>query len=178
MVQPFVSRPDDVAPEAALREALKGGIDLWARHRPAMRAIHEHWNSTDELRVLWLSVMERFTGALASEIDRERKTGLALPGPDSRAIAGTLLWGTETCLYIAGLGVDTSFADETQTLEPLLAVWTGTLFGGANAPTSSPKVEVKVKAAGKSTGSRKGASTRRTPSTGGPKAPSARKRPT
>jgi AcrR family transcriptional regulator len=129
LVQPFVNRPDDVPPEGALREALQGGIALWARHRPAMRAIHEHWSSTEELKELWLSVMERFTTALAGEIERERASGLARPGPDSRALAGTLLWGTETCLYVAGLGVDPSFADETQTLEPLFAVWAGALFG-------------------------------------------------
>jgi AcrR family transcriptional regulator len=147
VVQPFVNRQGDAPPEVALRDALSAGVDLWARHRPAMRAIHEHWSTTEELRELWLSVMERFTTALASEIDRERKAGLAQPGPDSRAVAGTLLWGTETCLYVAGLGVDPSFPDESATLDPLLAVWTGTLFGhtATAAKTTPAKATAKPK---------------------------------
>jgi AcrR family transcriptional regulator len=134
-VQPFVNRDADTPPDVALRESLANGVDLWARHRPAMRAIHEHWSTTEELRELWLGVMDRFTNALAGEIDRERTSGLALPGPDSRAIAGTLLWATETCLYVAGLGADPSFPSEAEALEPLLAIWLGTLFGQpAEAP--------------------------------------------
>lgn len=138
VVQPYVNRANDVAPQEALAQSLQAGIDLWARHRPALRAIHEHWSTSEELRELWLSVIDRFTAALATEIDRERATGLAMQGPDSRAVAGTLLWGTECCLYVAGLGVDPNFPDEASTLEPLLAVWTGALFG---SPPSAAPVE-------------------------------------
>jgi len=131
VVQPFVSRADDVAPEAALKESLEAAIVLWGGHRPALRAIHEHWNTTDELRDLWIGVVQRFTEALGAEIKREQTAGLARPGADSRAIAATLLWGTERCLYVAGLGVDPNFRTEAETLAPLMAVWTGTLYGRA-----------------------------------------------
>jgi TetR/AcrR family transcriptional regulator, ethionamide resistance regulator len=138
VVQPFVNRSDEVAPAIALQESLAAAVALWARHRPALRAIHEHWNTTDELRELWVGVVNRFTDALAGEIERERKAGLARSVADSRAIAATLLWGTERLLYVAGLGVDPNFSDESETLEPLMAVWTGTLYGGVPAPTGKP----------------------------------------
>ncbi len=67
-----------------------------------MRAIHEHWNITSELRTLWISVVERFTDAVSAELDRERAAGIAPPGAGSRQIAAALLWGTERCLYVAG----------------------------------------------------------------------------
>jgi AcrR family transcriptional regulator len=131
VVQPFVRRTDDASPAEALRQSLAGATQLWKAHRPAMRAIHEHWNTTPELRALWLGVVERFTDAIAAEIDRERVSGLAPSGADSRQIAAALLWGTERCLYVAGLGVDPDLPDEPETLEPLLALWVGGLYVGA-----------------------------------------------
>lgn len=132
VVQPFVQRPDGMTPDDALRRSLTGATELWASHRPAMRAIHEHWNTTPELRTLWITVVDRFTTAVAAEIDREREAGIAPTGAASRQIAAALLWGTERCLYVAGLGVDPDLPDEQRTLEPLLAMWIGTLYSGAH----------------------------------------------
>jgi AcrR family transcriptional regulator len=139
VVQQFVQRPADVEPQAALRNSLQAAIALWASHRPALRAIHEHWNATDELRSLWTSVVEQFTLAVAAELDRERKARLAPPGSDSKALAAALLWGTERCLYVAGLGVDARLPTETETLEPLMAIWTGAMYGGAGAKQAAAK---------------------------------------
>jgi AcrR family transcriptional regulator len=131
VVQPFVDRPEGMSPEDALRESLTGATRLWASHRPAMRAIHEHWNTTPELRTLWISVVERFTTAVAAEVDRERASGIAPAGASARQIAAALLWGTERCLYVAGLGVDPDLGDEQRALAPLVAMWVGTLYSGA-----------------------------------------------
>jgi TetR/AcrR family transcriptional regulator, ethionamide resistance regulator len=139
VVQPFVDRRDDVAPAEALRKSLEESIALWQSHRPALRAVHEHWNTTPELQALWIDVVERFKDAVAAEIDRERKAGLAPPGADSRQVAAALLWGTERCLYVAGLGVDRDLPDEKHTLEPLLALWAGALYAGSPATDSGPR---------------------------------------
>jgi AcrR family transcriptional regulator len=130
VITPFTQRDEEVAPEEALRESLAAAIDLWAGHRPAMRAVHEHWNTTDELRTLWVGIMERFTEAVAAEIDRERSAGLAVPGPDSRQLAAALLWSTECCLYVAGVGADAHLPDESSLLAPLLSIWRGALYSG------------------------------------------------
>jgi AcrR family transcriptional regulator len=134
IVQPFVRRNEDTSPNVALRSSLEGAIALWRSHRPALRAVHEHWNTTPELRELWIGVVERFTDAIAGEIDRERTAGLAPDGADSRQIAAALLWGTERCLYLAGLGVDPNLPDEQETLAPLMALWIGALYADAAAP--------------------------------------------
>jgi AcrR family transcriptional regulator len=135
VVQPFVQRRDGMSPEQALRDSLAGATTLWKHHRPAMRAIHEHWNTTPELRRLWIGVVERFTDAVAAEVDRERAAGIAPAGVPSRQLAAALLWGTERCLYVAGLGVDADLADEEQTLETLVAIWVGSLYGGRSSPS-------------------------------------------
>ncbi|HET9074179.1 MAG TPA: TetR/AcrR family transcriptional regulator [Solirubrobacteraceae bacterium] len=130
-VQPFITRDAGMTPQEGLRASIQAGVEMWLRHRPALRAIHEHWNTTEELRSLWLSVIARFTQALAEQIDRDRAAGISPPGPDSRALASTLLWGAECCLYVAGLDVDPSFRHERDMLEPLYVIWNGALFGAA-----------------------------------------------
>ena len=128
VVSPFTQRDETVPPQEALQKSLAAAVALWAAHRPAMRAVHEHWNTTDELRTLWISVVSRFTDAVADEIDRERASGLATIGTDSRQVAATLLWGTECVLYVAGLGIDPNLPDEESTLAPLMALWSGSLY--------------------------------------------------
>ena len=155
VVQPFVDRRDDVAPENALRKSLEESIALWQSHRPALRAVHEHWNTTPELRALWIDVVERFKDAVAAEIDRERKAGLAPSGADSRQVAAALLWGTERCLYVAGLGVDRDLPDEKHTLAPLLALWTGALYGASAATDSQPGRRTQTTSKPRKTASRK-----------------------
>lgn len=128
VVQPFVRRQESVAPEQALRDSLAEAVELWQRHRPALRAIHEHWNVNDQLRDLWINVMARFTDAVAGELEREREAGLARHTLDSRPIAATLLWSTVQCLYVAGLGVDPSIPDEREALSALIALWSSALY--------------------------------------------------
>jgi AcrR family transcriptional regulator len=129
VAQPFLSRPDELAPVQALRQSLQSASRLWASHRPAMRAIHEHWNTTPEMRALWLGIVRRFTDAVSVELDRQRERGLAPPGLPSRRLAAALLWSTERCLYVGGLGLDDDMPPEEQMLGPLMAIWTGTLYG-------------------------------------------------
>lgn len=129
VVQPFVQREESVAPEEALRQSLSATVGLWATHRPALQAIHEHWNATDGLRALWISVVERFTEATVSELERQREAGLTRFSGDLRALAAGLVWSTESCLYVAGLGVEPNLPDEQGVLPTLLAMWTSVLYG-------------------------------------------------
>jgi AcrR family transcriptional regulator len=128
VIQPFVQRQDAVHPEEALRESLTAAGSLWQRHRPALRAIHEHWNATDQLRDLWISVIDRFTQAVAAELERQRQAGLARHTIDSQTIAATLIWSTVQCLYISGMGVEPNLPDETTALPALIALWRSSLY--------------------------------------------------
>jgi len=94
-----------------------------------MRACVEHWHEVPELKEVWLSLLRRFADAIAAEIDRERADGNAPPGPPSRSLAATLIWSSERCLYVASSGSDTDLPDMDLTLECLITLWTGVVYG-------------------------------------------------
>lgn len=131
VVRPFVRSPhqESLRPERALREGLTAAVNLWQRHAPALRAIHEHWNDTEQLRELWSGVVARFVTATAEELEQQRQAGLTQYEGDSRLVASTLIWSTERCLYVAGMGVDPNLPDEQAALEALLILWRSTLYG-------------------------------------------------
>jgi AcrR family transcriptional regulator len=129
VMQPFVRREGDAIPEAALRDSLSAAARVWSAHRAPLRAVMEHWHSVPELQALWLDVVNRFASGLAVDIDRDRAAGLAPDGTDSRSLAAALVWATERCFYVAGLGVDDALVGEQEIVEPLLAIWLGTIYG-------------------------------------------------
>jgi AcrR family transcriptional regulator len=63
-----------------------------ARHRVVIAATHEHWHAVPELRDQWLSVVERFTTAIAGQLHRDLSQT-----PDHRQRAAGVLWATSTC---------------------------------------------------------------------------------
>jgi hypothetical protein len=89
----------------------------------------ENWSAEAELTALWLDAIRRFASELASGIDRDRTAGLAPPGVDAHRLGTALIWGTERCLHIAGLGVDGALSNEEAIVEPLLAMWLGAIYG-------------------------------------------------
>jgi AcrR family transcriptional regulator len=129
VMQPFVRRRSDAVAEQPLRESLEAAATVWGAHRASLRAVMEHWHAVPELETLWLGVVRRFASGLAIDIERERAAGLAPDGIDSRQLADALIWGTERCMYVAGLGADKNLPSESAIVEPLLALWLGTIYG-------------------------------------------------
>ncbi len=128
-VQPFVNRSPTVEPQEALGHSLRSAIEIWERHRPTLRATIQHWSTDDEIGRQWVAGVELFTEAIAAQIDRDRQAGLASGGPDARQLAAALLWGTQHCLFAAGLGVDSDIDGERGALEPLMAIWSRAIYG-------------------------------------------------
>ncbi len=132
-VQPFMARGPGDAPADALRHSLQDAIELWGSHRATMRAVEEHWSTVPELGEQWLGVVERFTEAVAEQIDHDRSTGLAPAGADSRQLTAALLWGTARCLYVGGLGADADLPGERAILDTLVWMWAGAIYGDQHA---------------------------------------------
>ncbi|WP_167104461.1 TetR/AcrR family transcriptional regulator [Mycobacterium sp. DL592] len=128
-VQPFLERSPDDPPSIALERSIRAVTHAWHRHRVVLQAANQHWHSEPALRSLWLAIVERFVAAGAAEIDREREAGLITSDLPSRTLAATLFWSTERVLHIAGMGVDPELTDEEATIGPLVAMWSGTLYG-------------------------------------------------
>jgi AcrR family transcriptional regulator len=138
-IGPFLQRPRDSSPQDSLRAALVAGCGVWREHRAVFGAIAEHWHAVPELGAMWLDVMERFTTAMAAEIERERRTGLAPKGAPARPLAASLLWSSAQCMYVAGLGVDPDLADETAGTKAVVALWLGAVYGPEEARSRRPK---------------------------------------
>ena len=90
----------------------------------------ENWGSDQELGALWFGIMSRFADAVSAEIDFERDAGSLPPGPPSRQLAAALIWSTERCLYVAGLGVDDTFTGEEAVVDTLVTLWVGAIQTG------------------------------------------------
>jgi AcrR family transcriptional regulator len=130
LVQPYVSGDRTAPPDELLARSLQAAVDIWERHRPTLRATMEHWSTNEEIGRQWIAGVELFTTAAAEQIERHRKAGLAPDGPDARRLAAALVWGTQHCLYAAGLGVDGDLPDEQDAFEPLVTMWTRAIYGG------------------------------------------------
>jgi len=141
VMQPFVRRTGKRVPEEPLRESLTAAAGVWGAHRASLRAVMEHWHAVPELQTLWLSVVRRFADGLALDIDREREHGIAPDGVDSKHLATALIWGTERCFYVAGLGVDAHLSNEQEAVEPLLALWLGAIYGPAHSRSRPSAVQ-------------------------------------
>jgi AcrR family transcriptional regulator len=128
-IQPFVLRPADLSPADALSRSIVEGCQVWAEHRAVVRAIIEHWRQVPEIRTMLLEVFERFIAGIADTIDRERASGKAPPGTESRRLATTLMWSSAYCLYLAGLDEIEDLPDEQAVQDSLLALWMGSLYG-------------------------------------------------
>jgi len=134
VMAPFASGREGVSPAQTLASSLEAGWALWSEHRMLLRAVCEHWASVPELRDLWLGVMERFTDAIAGEIDREREAGIASPGVDSRQLAAILLWSAERSAYVAGLGVQADLPNEDAIFKSMLTLWLRAIYAETPDP--------------------------------------------
>ena len=130
-VQPYVRRTSEEEPREALGQSLQAAIAIWERHRPTLRATMQHWSTNEEIGRQWIAGNELFTDAIAGQIERERRSGVAPHGPGARGLAAALLWGTQHCLYAAGLGVDGDLDGEREAYEPLIAMWTRSIYSDA-----------------------------------------------
>jgi AcrR family transcriptional regulator len=133
-IRPFVDGRADDDPATTLASSLEAGWQVWSSHRKLLRATAEHWASVPELQEMWLGIIERFTDAFAAEIDSERKAGLASEGIDSRVLAAMLLWSTERCAYVAGLGVDEDLPNEQAIFGAMLTIWLRAIYAETPNP--------------------------------------------
>jgi len=138
-VRPFLERDESTPPDVSLRESFDAGTTVWAEHRLLLRAVSEHWHAVPELRELWNELWGRSIDLTAELLDRERKRGLAPPGPDSRQLSAALLWGAERAIYVAGLDSNDELPGEKAIVESLVTIWHGAIYGTAPPPVKKPK---------------------------------------
>jgi AcrR family transcriptional regulator len=130
-IAPYTQGPD--APERTIRSTFQQAWQIWIDHAPVFRALAENWTDDPELAGQWASIIDRFTAAIAAEIDRERATGAAPPGPDSRELAAVLLWSTAHCLHISGVGASKHMPEQRDLFNTMMTVWLRSVYGADHA---------------------------------------------
>ena len=127
--RPFLERDAADPPEKSLRECFAGVAASWRRHAPVLQAAVEGWRSSPEIGDLWGSYMARFTKAAAAQIERDRASGVAPPGPDARPLAAALLWMNERCFYVASIGAESALRRQDALADALVGVWLPAVYG-------------------------------------------------
>jgi AcrR family transcriptional regulator len=134
-IEPWAGGFEHSSPEV-LRRSLLTGVDLWTQQGHILAAAIENMNTAPQLRKLWVAFLDRFTEAVAHEIERERTDGTAPPGPPARAIAGALVWGSERVLYLGLRGLDPAVDGVAAAGDALLELWFASIYGPDHGPRS------------------------------------------
>lgn len=126
---PVYERESDGDVERAFQQAIDQMVAVWTAHRAVLRVAVEQRHTSPELTKQTSRMTSIWVPILADQIDRDRAAGIAPPGGPSRALVISLLWSTETTLYVAGMGLAPDLPDEHAAAEPLLAMWLGSIYG-------------------------------------------------
>jgi AcrR family transcriptional regulator len=122
-------RRSDESPEAAIRRTLEANLALWRQHGAILRATLHARETDTELRRLWDGVARRFIDATATQLERERAAGLAVPAPpDARSLAAILIGANHNAFHEASLRRRSARADR-ELVDTLTAVWLRTVYG-------------------------------------------------
>jgi TetR/AcrR family transcriptional regulator, ethionamide resistance regulator len=130
-VLPFLDRDTNDSAADALRKSFESATDLWVEHRMILRAASENWHAVPELGEQWTSLWDQAIDITAQLLDQQRETGIAPPGPPSRQLASTMLWGAERAMYIAGLRMNPDMPGEKAIVESLVRIWHGAFYAAA-----------------------------------------------
>ena len=114
-------------PAERVRVALEGVVAVYAEHAGLLRVATEVSTYDEEVRELWVAIVERFIEATAAHIRSEQSQGLITAGLDPRATAEALVWMNERCSYIY-LGRGERRPEEL--VEAMAPVWTAALYPG------------------------------------------------
>jgi AcrR family transcriptional regulator len=114
-------------PAERVRGAIEGVVAVYAGQASLLRVATEVSTYDDEVREVWLEIMQRFIAATAEHIRSEQAVGLVPDILDPDGTAEALVWMAERCNYIyLGRGERTP-EEVVATIAP---VWTAALYPG------------------------------------------------
>jgi TetR/AcrR family transcriptional regulator, ethionamide resistance regulator len=115
-------------PEDSIRRALGASLALWREHGPVLRAAVRARDTDPLMREFWTGVARRFVDATASQIDLERRAGVAPPGPDARSLAAVLVAMNEQA-FLSRSRSRRSTARDRELVDTLTCVWLRSVYG-------------------------------------------------
>jgi TetR/AcrR family transcriptional regulator, ethionamide resistance regulator len=116
-------------PEDAIRRALTATVALWRQHGPVLRAAMRARDVNPQMQEFWSGVARRFIDSAAEQIERERASGVALPGPpDARLLATVLENMNEQACFTQSLS-RRSPARDRKLVDALTTIWLRSVYG-------------------------------------------------
>lgn len=101
---------------------------VWADHRAALVTATENRHVVPRIQAAHRGLVELATDHLARQVERDRITGLAAPGPPITPLVLSLIVATEQTYYHACLGGDPQLPGPHAAAVPLAAIWLGSLY--------------------------------------------------
>lgn len=124
----------DEAPDAAIRRAVVANLQVWRENGPVLRAAARAREGDAELSRFWNDLTEKYTAAIAAQIEKERAAGLAPPSPPrARDLARALVIMTER--FTDDVSAQTLTAARERALaDTLTTIWVRSIYGVRAAP--------------------------------------------
>ena len=124
-------RRSDESPEQAARRSVTRILEIWREHGPVLRAALEARADDPRMAEMAERVGKQFVDNTAEQIERDRDSGIAPPGPPSaRALANVLVAMNERVCYDASPRLGKSPAADRRIAETLTTVWVRSVYGG------------------------------------------------
>lgn len=124
----FVARDEGTAVIEALREGVHNSTATWFQHRVILETVVQNAHVVPEFAATLRAMKSEFSRAIAREIERERRAGLAPPGLPEKPLCAALVECTLHLLYSAGVG-DTKDLPAPRSIEhSIFALWCGTVY--------------------------------------------------
>jgi AcrR family transcriptional regulator len=114
-------------PAKQVRGAIEGVVSVYAEHAGVLRVATEVSTYDDEVRQVWVGLVQRFIDATAEHIYTEQAAGLIPTTLKPEATAESLVWMVERCCYIYLGREERKPAEVVRALAP---VWTAALYPG------------------------------------------------
>lgn len=122
------NRPDGIPPEIAIEHAVSEVIAVWERHGHVLREVGDAAAAEPALQAQWDRILGKFIDAAAAAIERDRSTGVAVPGPPARSMAAALMWMGERNLGLMSIRSANAIQREDMA-ETVTTIWLRSVFG-------------------------------------------------
>lgn len=114
-------------PAVRVREALEGVVSVYAEQASLLRVATEVSTYDEEVRAVWMRIMQRFIDATLQHIRSEQEVGLIPEMLDPQATAEGLVWMAERCNYIY---LGRAERSPEAVVDAIAPVWTAALYPG------------------------------------------------
>jgi AcrR family transcriptional regulator len=114
-------------PAERVRRAIEGVVSVWADQAGVLRVVTEVSTYDDEVRAMWIGIVERFIEATAEHIRAEQDAGLIPRTLEARPTAEVLVWMVERSCYIQ---IARGGGRPQDVVDAIVPVWTAALYPG------------------------------------------------